>query len=102
MAAAQKAKKPPPTFAIVVVVVVMVGLAWTLRDFASAFSGTVTAKHDSGNLVTLTIREESGRTVETRVPKAQAVQVDIGEKVTKQRFSRAIRFERVEETTITE
>jgi hypothetical protein len=96
-----KKKITGPGVALILAVAV-VGLLWLMRDFASGWSGTVTGKREKGEAVMLQVREPSGKTIETRIPKAQADSVEIGQQVTKERFSRAIRFEKVVETTVVE
>jgi hypothetical protein len=100
-AEAKKRKITAPGMALILLVV-FGGVVWLMRDFASGWSGTVTGKRESGGAVLLEVRDASGKNFETRIPKVQGDEVEIGQQVTKQRFSRAIRFEKVVETTIVE
>jgi hypothetical protein len=99
---AEKEKKAPPTFGILLVVVIALGLLWAMRDTIKGIDGVVTAKRESGSHVILEVRDPAGGISSTRIPKAQADEIGVGEKIHKDRFSRKITFDVVRETTITD
>ena len=102
MAQDKEPKKITPAGVVLILAVLLGGLLWIMRDFASEWSGTVTGKRESGGKVVLEIRDSSGKVFEARVPKGQADDVAAGQQVSKQRFSRAITFEKIVETTVAE
>lgn len=95
-------KKRTSPFPIVLGIIAVGGLIWIFHDMLRGFDGEITAKRSSGSHVLLEVREDGGRTIETRVPAAQGEEVSVGDRIHKDAFSRAIRFEKVVEVQIVE
>ena len=88
-------KKRNSPFHLLLGIVFVAGVIWITHDMVRGFDGTVTAKRSDGAHVMLSVRDASGSTFETRVPAAQGDDVQIGDRITKESFSRAIKFEKV-------
>lgn len=95
-------KKRRSPFPILLGIIAVGGLIWIFHDMLRGFDGEITAKRTSGAHVVLEVRDDGGRVVETRVPAAQGDEVSVGDRIHKDAFSRAIRFEKVVEVQVVE